>query len=136
VLLLPFFFLRLSENALRAELVPTARGGVAFVGIETGTPELLSRIAATPPEDACFFCPFIPLLPFLTAREQVSRYDLFLPGHTLAFQYQDACISVMRNASWVAIGRIAADPKVLSKVYPAMGDAELQQAKRFEKSLG
>ena len=45
------------------------------------------------------------MLPFLAAREQVSKYDVFVPGYTLPSQYQDACISVMRHASWVVIDR-------------------------------
>ena len=75
------------------------------------------------------------MLPFLTAREQVSKYDLFMPGYTLPSQYQDACISVMRHASWVVIDRRLTDPNVLKQWYPAMRDAEPQEKKRFEQAL-
>ena len=129
------YFLRISQEALRAEIVPTPRGGVAFFGRETGFPELLVRIAATPSGDAYFFYPYLPMLAFLTAREQVSKYDLFVPGATLPSQYQATCISVMRHASWVVINRNQTDPKVLKEWYPAMRDAEPQETKRFEQAL-
>ena len=51
------YFLRISQEALRAEIVPTPRGGVAFFG-QPGAPELLARIAATPSGDAYFFYPY------------------------------------------------------------------------------
>ena len=75
------------------------------------------------------------MLPFLTAREQVSKYDVFMPGYTLPSQYQDACISVMRHASWVVIDRRWTDPNVLKQAFPAMRDAEPQETKRFEQAL-
>ena len=53
------YFLRISQEALRAEIVPTPRGGVAFFG-QPGAPELLARIAATPSGDAYFFYPYYP----------------------------------------------------------------------------
>ena len=74
--------------------MPTPRGGVAFVAPETGFPELLARIAPTPSGDAYFFYPYLAMLSFLTAREQVSKYDLFVAGATSPSEYQNACISV------------------------------------------
>ena len=127
-------FLRTSRQALRGEIVPTPRGGVAFFGTP-GVPELLARIAATPSGDAYFFYPYLPILAFLTAREQVSKYDVFMPGYTLPSQYQDACISVMRHASWVVIDRRLTDPNVLKQWFPAMRDAEPPEKKRFEQAL-
>ena len=128
------YFLRKSQAALRVEIVPTPRGGVAFFGAP-GVPELLARIAATPSGDAYFFYPYLSILAFLTAREQVSKYDLFMPGYTLPSQYQDACISVMRHASWVVIDRRLTDPNVLKQMFPAIRDAEPQEKKRFEQAL-
>ena len=84
-------------------------------------PELLARIAATPSGDAYFFYPYMLMLPFLTAREQVSKYDIFTPGYTLPSQYQDACISVMRHASWVVIDRRGTDPNVLKQRFLRCG---------------
>ena len=128
------YFAWISREALRGEIVPTPRGDVAFFR-RPGAPELVARIAATPSEDAYFFYPFDSVLSFLAAREQVSKYDLFAPGYTLPSQYQDACISVVRHASWVVIDRRGADPNVLKGWYPAMRDAEPQETKRFEQAL-
>jgi hypothetical protein len=131
------YFLQISQQALRAEIVPTPRGNVALLG-QPGVPglrELLARIAAMPSDDAYFFYPYLPMLPFLSAREQVSKYDLFMPGYTLPSQYQDACISVMRHASWVVIDRRSTDPNILKQGYPAMRDGEPPEKKRFEQAL-
>src|SRR5262249_2589492 len=85
--------------------------------------------------DAYFFYPALSMLPFLTAREQVSKYDVFTPGYTLPSQYRDACISVMRHASWVVIDRRGADPNVLKRMFPTMQDAEPPATKRFEQAV-
>ena len=127
-------YLRISKEALRQEIVLTPRGGVAFVTLPEA-PGLLSRIAATPAGEAYFFYPYLPMLPFLTTREHVSKYDIFLPGYTLPSQYQDACISVMRHASWVVIDRRMTH-KFLKQVYPAMRESEPRETKRFEQVLG
>jgi hypothetical protein len=75
------------------------------------------------------------LLSFLTAREQVSKYDGFLPGASQPSFYQDACISVMRHASWVVIDRRGTDPNLLKQWFPAMRDADPPEKKRFEGAL-
>src|SRR5262249_32902107 len=108
------FFLRISQDALRAQIVQTPRGGVAFFG-QPGVDNLLPRIVATPSRDVYFFYPFASMLPFLTAREQVSKYDVFMAGYTLASQYHDACLSVMGHASWVVIDRRWTDPTFLEQ---------------------
>ena len=129
-------FLEIFREARRTEIVSTQRGDVAYFGrVEAGAPELLARIAATPSGDAYFFYPTLSRLPFLAAREQASKYDIFLPGYTLPSQYQDACFSVMRDASWVVIDRRGIDPKVLKQTFLAMRDAEPQEKKRFEQAL-
>ena len=115
-------------------LCSTPRGDAAFF-LQAGAPELLARIAATPPGDPYFFYPIVSILPFLAAREQVSKYDVFVPGYTLPSQYQDACISVMQHASWVVIDRRGTDPKILKRTFPEMRDAEPQEKKRFEQAL-
>ena len=130
------YFLRVSQVAMRAEIVPTARGRVAFpMPLGVGAPEVLARIAATPSGDAYFFYPNMVMLPFLAAREQVSKYDIFLPGYTLPSQYRDACISVMLHASWVVIDRRWTDPRNLKQLYPGMRDAQSQETQLFEQAL-
>jgi hypothetical protein len=128
------FFLWISQIGLRGQVVQTPRGGVVFFG-QPGVPELLARIAATPSGDAYFFYPYMPMLPFLAAREDVSGYDIFAPGYTLPSQYQDACISVMQRASWVVIDRRWTDPNTWKQVFPAMQNAQPQETKHFEQAL-
>jgi hypothetical protein len=129
------YFLQISEEALRAEIVRTPRGVMAFLGQQSGLPKLLARIAETPSSDAYFFYPYLSILPFVTSREQVSKYDLFMPEFTLPSQYQDACLSVMQHASWVVIDRRLTDPKVLKQLFPAIRDADPREKKRFEQAL-
>jgi hypothetical protein len=130
-----FSFLRIAQEALHGKIVSTPRGGTAVFGGLTTMPELLARIAGTPSGDAYFFYPTLSMLSFLTAREQVSKYDLFMPGYTLPSQYQDACISVMQHASWVVIDRRETDPNVLKQRFPAMRDANPPEKQRFEQAL-
>jgi hypothetical protein len=122
------------QTAWEAEVVPTPRGGVAFLN-QRGAPEILARIAASPPGDTFFFYPFMPMLPFLAAREQVSKYDIFTPEFTLPSQYQDACISVMRHASWVVVDKAWTNPATLKRAFPAMRNARPQETSGFEQAL-
>jgi len=77
------------------------------------------------------------MLPFLTAREHVSKYDLFIPGFTSPSQYQEACISVLRHASWLVLPGNWMTPNFerLRLYYPAIRDADLPETKRFERAL-
>jgi hypothetical protein len=123
--------------ALHREIVRMPRGRVMLAArldpLSTG--ELGARIAATPSGDPYFFYPYDAMLPFLTARRQASKYDVFTPGYTLSSQYKEACISAMRSASWVVIDRTWTDPKFLTANFPAMRDPEPEETKRFERAL-
>jgi len=121
-----------AHTALHGELVATPRGSVTFSN--NGTRELMARIAAAPSLDRYFFYPFIPMLPLLTDREHVSKYDIFIPSHTSPSQYQEACISAVRRASWLVIDRSWTAANFL-RVFPAMRDAEPRETRRFELAL-
>jgi hypothetical protein len=123
-----------SEEAMRQEITPTPRGAAAFMW-QPEVSELVSTIAATSPQDAYFFYPYLPMLPFLTAREQVSKYDIFIPNYTLPFQYRDACMSVMQRAAWVVIDRPWTDFSILKQVFPAMRGDKPQETATFEQAL-
>jgi hypothetical protein len=129
-----YYFSRISEKVLHAEVVPTPRGSVVLLGRPEES-DLLARIVATPYGEAYFFYPFMPMLPFLTERRHVSKYDVLTPGYTLPSQYRDACISLMQQASWVVIDRMSADPNFLKWNYPAMGDTQPPETRRFEQIL-
>ena len=121
------------HTALHEELVATPRGGVTFWRQRNAGAN--GRIAATPSSDRYFFYPYMPMLPFLTAREHVSKYDIFIPGYTTPSQYHEACISAMRRASWLVIDRDWTDPNYLRVIFPAIRNAEPPEKKKFELAL-
>jgi hypothetical protein len=127
-------FSRVYQNALRADMVATPRGNVAFLA-QPGAPELLNRIAAAPQGEVYFFYPYIPLLPFLAARQDAARNDIFMPGYTTQSQYRDACVSVMRRASWLVIDRNWTDPTILKRARPAMANVRPRETAAFEQAL-
>jgi len=132
------FFLWIAQHALRDEVVPTPRGDVKLVkklAVQAGVREMLARIQATPPHDSFFFYPHMPMLPFLTGREHVAKYDIFAPGYTLPSQYHDACVSVMRHADWLIIDRTWIGPKAWKLAFPAMQNAQPQETLDFERAL-
>jgi hypothetical protein len=130
-----FAYMIIIVRAPSSEMYSTPKGRVWFPE-HTRIPELLARIAATPAEEKYFFYPYLPMLSYLTTREQVTYYDVFTPGYTLPAQYQESCISVMRSASWLVIDRQSTDPIWLKKVFPAMQNAQPPEAKKFEEALG
>ena len=136
VMFVPFAhrYLWTAEKAKEARIVQTPRGRIAVRGLP-GIGRLLRQIAATPRGDTYFFYPYSPMMPFLTGRVDVSRYDVFTPDYTLPSQYQKACISVMRHASWVVIDRQWIDPKFLKTVFPALQDPRPLETRRFQRAL-
>ena len=131
-------FQQSAQQTLHAEIAPTPRGDVALFGPFTtlrGVPELLARIAAAPSGDAYLVYPYDAMLPFLTAREYVSKYDVFMPGYTTPAQYREACRDAVRHASWVVVDRDWTDYNNLKARFPSMVDHELQEAIRFEQAL-
>ena len=123
----------MSERVLYGVVVPMPRGDITFPA--HGMRELASRVAATPSRDAYFFYPYDAMLPFLTGRQHTSRYDIFAPGYTLPSQYQEACVSAMRGASWVVIDRGIMSPELLKAVFPALQDPNPREKAKFEQAL-
>jgi hypothetical protein len=122
------------EQSLGARLVWTPRGQVAMHGYP-GFPQLLQQIAATPPGEAYFFYPYMPMMPFLTARNDVAPYDIYVPSYTLPSQYQNACVSVMKHASWIVVDRKWTDARFLATVFPAMRKTQPPETSQFEQAL-
>lgn len=114
--------------------VTTTKGSVAFI-FNNDIPELLPHIAKTSPHDGFFFYPYMPLLTFLVARDHVSKYDVFVPGYTTQAQYHAACLSAVRQALWVVADRKFNTYSYWKKAYPAMPDAEPDEAIRFKEAL-
>ena len=125
-------FLLAVNTTWNLESVETPRGRVKLW--DNGTRELVAQIAATPTSDTYFFYPSLPMLPFLSARVHVSKYDFLVPDYTSPSQYRDACISAIRHASWLVIDRYSMDSTILRLSYPALR-REPEEAKRFERAL-
>jgi len=123
----------IARAALHAQVVPTPRGNAAFLS-KKDVPELLPKIVEVPVKDTVFFYPYMPMLAFLAAREQVSKYDGFIPGYTTPAQYRDACLSVIKDASWV-VTDWRADYNYWRQIYPSMPASKPQETIRFEKAL-
>lgn len=121
------------QKALAATPIQTPRGAVAF--IRQWDAKFVERIAAMPADDGYFFYPYMPMLPFLTARQHVSKYDIFVPGYTLGFEYQDACRSAVRHASWLVIDPRWMKPGWWKEVWPAIRDEAPPEKRRFERAL-
>jgi hypothetical protein len=123
---------------LATEIVSTPRGGVRpfekFTA-QRGLPELLAAIAATPPGDAYFFYPYDAMLPFLTGRKHVSKYDILTPVYTTPAQYEEACRSVIRDASWVVVDRYWNDYNSWKNLFPSMPYAKPRETAQFEQAL-
>ncbi|MEJ0015440.1 MAG: hypothetical protein WDN25_02555 [Acetobacteraceae bacterium] len=124
----------LSREALLAPAMPTPRGSVAMMAQPVAR-DMIARVAALPPGDTYFFYPYIPMMPFLTGRAHVAFFDILLPGYTTASQYQEACRSAVRQASWVVIDRTMTNPAVLRVAFPAMRDPSPPKVRRFEQAL-
>jgi hypothetical protein len=127
-------FAGVAHKALRAEITPLSRGNLVILQ-QPGAAALLARLTALPSKDAYFFYPYIFMLPFLSGREHVSKYDLFVPGYTTPSQYRETCLSVMRLASWVVIDRTWTDPHFLKIVFPSIRDLRPRETREFEKNL-
>jgi hypothetical protein len=126
----------LAYIVLHEERVATPRGPVTFVH-DDGTRELMARIGSAPSSDRYFFYPNLPMLPFLTAHEHVSRYELFYPGYTTPSQYQEACTSALLYASWLVIDRDWTAPNFerLRRSFPNGRDFAPPETTRFELAL-
>jgi hypothetical protein len=92
-----------ARRALRADVIDTPRGEVTYQDHTADQRKTVNWLTAAPARDKFFFYPYVQMLPYLVRRTQVSRYDAFVPHYTTPAQYQEACLDVMRQASWVVI---------------------------------
>ena len=120
------------RQALRLQVVETPRGEVTY-WIPANQRKLVTWLTAAPAQDKFFFYPYLQMLPYLVRRTQVSRYDVFLPRYTTPAQYQEACLDVMRQASWVVIDRRWEDPRLRKAV--GLHDPPPPEFGTFEKVL-
>ncbi len=112
----------------------TARGEAMFV-TSPASPMLITRLAEESASEQIFFYPYMPMVPYLTGRRQVSRYDVFTPFYTTDLQYQETCTQILREASLVVVDWGWADMAFLHIVYPAMPDGGTAAKDALEAAL-
>jgi hypothetical protein len=128
--------LREAIIAIRAPSIMTAVGPVSLQGTEQGVWKTTFRfIESTPPTDRYFFYPYLPMMPYLMQRQQVSKYDLFTPGYTTPAQYFATCEAVTTQAKWVVLDRRMMNPKLLKELYPAMQNPNPPETRAFEAAI-
>jgi hypothetical protein len=123
-----------AERALQARVVSTQRGRAVFLPLP-GTGQIIHDVDLLGRAQPIFFYPIASMLSFLSAREQASKYDVFLPWYTRADEYREACLAVMRKPSWIVFEGSWASMAVLREVYPAMPKLEPPEKRRFEDAL-
>jgi hypothetical protein len=123
------------RDAVDAPMIATPRGVIAMPEEIPGGAEMIARIAATPAGDRYMFYPYLPMMPFLTGREHVAAFDLFTPGYTLPAQYEDTCLSTVRDASWIVIDRNWYDPGYLTHMLPGVREPERPERLKLEQAL-
>jgi len=129
-------FIGTAQSVARASFSTTPRGKVAFsMGRAAEVRELLDAIVAKPRAERFFFYPYLPMLPFISARDQQGQYDLFAPDFTAPVQYQQACVSVIEQATWAVVDTKWADPKILKVIFPGMTNPRPPETARFEAAL-
>ena len=128
-------FASLTIQTMRSgELVATPRGKLTIFAPYAVT-NIFSMVAALPSGDGYFFYPFMPTMPFLMARDQAGKYDVFTPEYTSPLQYQEACVSVLRQADWVIINTRWTDADFLRRAFPAMRNLRPHETEAFEEVL-
>lgn len=118
----------------KLEISPTPRGELAFFGLN-GAPQMLARIAALPPGGEWFFYSIMPMMAYLSGREQEAQYDMLTPEYSTPAQYKEACESVLRHTEWVVIDRRGTDPVELKYNFPMMRDPHPPETSAFEQAL-
>jgi hypothetical protein len=125
---------RLAVAAARSsEVFNTAAGKISLSPDEIG--DLLKRIEAIPSTAPFLFYPYNPLLPYLAAKQHVSRMDIFVPGYTSPEQYAEGCVSAIHRAEWLVIDHHWTDPANLQLYFPSMVEPSPREKAEFEEAM-
>ena len=126
-------YYRTVKASVKASPVATAAGKVRFVHAY-GEPELLKRIATIESDRRFLFYPYDPMLEFLTGREHVASFDVFLPQYTTPAQYADVCVQTVRHADWVVIDRNLASSNI-RYMLPAISNPQPPEKVLFDRAI-
>lgn len=129
-------FMHSTLTAMHAPVFKTNAGSISLLGDEqNGGEEIFRFIESTPSSDRFLFYPYLPMIPYLTGRQQVSKIDLFTPGYTTKAQYFEACQVTMHEAKWVILDRVWMAPEHWKKVFPAMTNSSPPETRWFEQAI-
>lgn len=96
---------------------------------------LMWHLDRLPVRDPVFFYPYLPMLPYLTARPSVGPLDFMLPGYTTPEQFGEMCTRVVHGAQWLVLDRSWSDPRKLQRLFPTMTDYDPPEKRAFEGAL-
>jgi hypothetical protein len=137
ILSLGHLWLWRAASVTREPEIATARGVVQMASADRASASaVFHALADIPREDAIFFYPYDPMLPYLADRRGVGSLDILVPGYTTKAQYSKVCGEVLRDARWVVFDRNAADPEALQHAFPALKDASPPEKRSLELILG
>jgi hypothetical protein len=120
-----------ATQSLNATLTRTPRGFIALR--DYGAAELVGQLSTK--AGAFFFYPNMPLLPYLMAKKQVSKYDVFVPFYTTAAQYGEATKDVLERASEIVVDTKWNNEEFLLRALPAMKPEKDKNKEEFERAL-
>ncbi|MBV9753102.1 MAG: hypothetical protein JO188_11320 [Hyphomicrobiales bacterium] len=120
-----------AKHALQTKLTHTPRGDVALR--EDGAADLVDQLNSD--SASTFFYPYMPMLPYLTAKEQAAKYDVFVPHYTTAEQYRETCAEITAGASVIVLNTLWDNEDFLRKVFPSMTAREDQSKKGFDEAI-
>jgi hypothetical protein len=130
----PFF--RDAWFALRAPSVATAVGPVKLMaGEKHGGEQMIQFVQSQPASDRFLFYPYLPMVPYLTQRQEVPPLDLTTPEYTKKHQYFDLCTAATSQANWVVVDTVWADPKHWQMNWPAIKNPTPPETVAFEQAI-
>jgi len=128
---------RMDVVAEPLETIATARGPVVRRAgpWTTDFAQLMATLDHVPPAVPIFVYPYLPLLPYLTGREQAASLDVMVPGYTTPEQFSETCARVVRDARWLVVDRTWSDPRKLRALFPTMPDHDPPERRAFEAAV-
>jgi hypothetical protein len=129
-------FLRDAWFALLAPSVETAVGPVKLMGSEKhGGEQMVQFVQSQPISDKFLFYPYLPMVPYLTQRQEVAPLDLTTPDYTKTQQYFALCMAATGQATWVVVDTVWADPRHWQMNWPAIKNPTPPETVAFEQAI-
>jgi hypothetical protein len=119
------------------DVIPTARGAM-IRRPDPWTSDfglLMWHLAQLPKGEPTFFYPYLPMLPYLTARPHAAALDVLVPGYNTPEQFRETCARVVREARWLVLDRTWSDPGRLKALFPTMKDYDPPEKRDLEGAL-